>query len=207
MAVLLLVQRLAKHGQDGSGSSAGLFIGQPGALAHLPDEVVEPDRVCLLLATPPCLQLLCEAGEICGKAPRLAIAQLVREPLQYRPADIRRFLTRQPGSLRYRTDECLVVHGYGSLRRLTGQYRGQLDLASRPGPDGWPPARMAGVLRLLVIWWILELLPPRPAAFAAQPGPGLRRGLVLPPGSVYSDRWARSCVMPSICPAASLSNW
>ena len=24
---------------------------------------------------------------------------------------------------------------------------------------------------------------------------------------VYSARWARRCVMPSICPAASLSNW
>ena len=30
---------------------------------------------------------------------------------------------------------------------------------------------------------------------------------VCAPGSVYSDRRARSCVMPSICPAASLSNW
>ena len=133
MAVLLLAQRLAEHGQDGSRSSAGFFIGQPGTPAHLPDEVVEPDRVCLLVATPPCLQLLCQAGEICGKASRLAIAELIREPLQYRPGDIRRFLARQSGSLRYRTDECLVVHGHGSLRRLTGQYRGQLDLASAWG--------------------------------------------------------------------------
>jgi hypothetical protein len=26
-------------------------------------------------------------------------------------------------------------------------------------------------------------------------------------GTVYSDRWARWCVMVSMCPAASLSNW
>ena len=25
--------------------------------------------------------------------------------------------------------------------------------------------------------------------------------------TAYSDRWARWCVMPSICPAASLSSW
>ena len=33
MAVLLLAQRLAKHGQDGSGSRASLCTGQPGSLA------------------------------------------------------------------------------------------------------------------------------------------------------------------------------
>lgn len=88
MAVVLLAQRLVQHREDRSGSSAGIVIGQPGALAYLPDEVVEPDRVCLFPAAPPRLQLLCQVGQVCGKAPRLAVAQLAREPLQDGPGEI-----------------------------------------------------------------------------------------------------------------------
>jgi hypothetical protein len=89
--------------------------------------------------TPPCLQLLCQAGEIRGKASRLAVAELICEPLQDRPADIRRFLARQPGSLRHRTDESLLVNGHDSLRRPAGQYPGPPDLAS-----AWVTSAKAG---------------------------------------------------------------
>jgi len=81
----------------------------------------------------PCPQLLSQIGEICGEAPRLAFAQLADEPLQYRPGDIRQFLTRQPGSHRYRTDESLLVHGDGPLRRLTSQCPMPRDLVSLRG--------------------------------------------------------------------------
>jgi len=66
-------------------------------------------------------------------ARRLAFAQLADEPLQYRPGDIRQFLTRQPGSHRYRTDESLLVHGDGPLRRLTSQCPMPRDLVSLRG--------------------------------------------------------------------------
>jgi hypothetical protein len=68
-------------------------------------------------------------------------------------------------------------------------------------PSMWPrlfavPARMADALRLPVISrGPLELLPPRPAAFAAASTVlGLRCRLGLCAGHVYSDRWARWCV-------------
>ena len=83
-------------------------------------------------------------------------------------------------------------------------------VAARPGNVrlAFPaaPARMADALRLLA--GPLQLLPPRPAAFAppARP-PNSGAASACAPGSVYNDRFARSCVMPSICPAASLSNW
>jgi hypothetical protein len=53
-----------------------------------------------------------------------------------------------------------------------------------------------------------QLLPARPAASwpPARP-PNSCAASACAPGSVYNDKWARSCVMPSICPAASLSNW
>ena len=77
MAILLFAQRLAQHGENGTGPSPGILIGHGRALAHLLDEVLELDRVCLWPATPPCLQLLCQVGEIRGKASRLAVAELI----------------------------------------------------------------------------------------------------------------------------------
>ena len=41
VAVLLLAQRFAQRGKDGPSSGAGIFAGQAGALAYLPDEVVD----------------------------------------------------------------------------------------------------------------------------------------------------------------------
>lgn len=79
MAVLVLAQRLAQHGENGSGSGPGILIGHGRGLAHLRDEVLEVDRVCPWPATPPCLQLLCQVGQIRGKASRVAVAELVCE--------------------------------------------------------------------------------------------------------------------------------
>ena len=69
------------------------------------------------------------------------------------------------------------------------------------------PARAADRLRPLVIARKPRIAP-RPAAFAAaKPAlPDSGAASACAPGSVYRDRWARSWVMLSICPAASLSN-
>jgi hypothetical protein len=49
MAVFLLAEPIADRRENGPGAGAGIPIVQPGSLAHLPDEVVDLDGVCLLL--------------------------------------------------------------------------------------------------------------------------------------------------------------
>ncbi|HUB38268.1 MAG TPA: hypothetical protein VMA72_05400 [Streptosporangiaceae bacterium] len=115
MAVLVLAQPIADDGEYGPGSGAGVRVGQPGPLAQLFDEVVDLDRPRLLLRAPCFKHALGQIGKIQGEPPRLALAQLIRQALKYRPADISRFLTRQPGSLRHRTGKFPLVHGHGPL--------------------------------------------------------------------------------------------
>lgn len=94
MAVVLLTQALAQGAEDRTCASAGILRFEPGAIADLPDEVECCYRPRLWAAALRRLELLRQRrGQIDGKVPDLALAQLGRKPLQYSPGYICRFLT------------------------------------------------------------------------------------------------------------------
>src|SRR6266571_8224323 len=86
VTVLLFARRLAHRHQDRASSSARVTVVQAGPITDLLQELVQPDRACLLLGPAPGVQLCRHVREMGGEAPRLALAQLVGEPLQDRPA-------------------------------------------------------------------------------------------------------------------------